>query len=200
MAKRRRQPPERIAYSERSTLLWPDPMTGPFWIGLYWAPVDGRNECVGVTIFRGAWLDTSTDSPELELLPGEALQPLHSTDLRIPLNRLAREHHEWATDLDGEAGEIARHIRGWTDNLPTVAGWPPDHLATVAQVYRAAWQANQHPTKAVAEHFNVSKSAAAKWVGRCRAPGVRLLPPTERGRPKAVGPSPKPTKSRKAGS
>lgn len=201
MAKRRQDPPERVAYSERSTLLWPDPKTGPFWIGLYWASVDGRNECVGVTIFRGAWLDTSGDSPELELLPGEALQALKSTDLRIPLDRLAREHHDWAKDLDGEAGEIARHIRGWSGDLPTVAGWGPNHLADVAQVYREAWQHNQHPTKAVAEHFSVSKSAAAKWVARCRDPKVGLLPPTERGRPRAVAPPPPPkSKTRKAGS
>jgi len=50
-------------------------------------------------------------------------------------------------------------------------------------VYRQAHRLRQHPTKAVAEEWIVSKYTAAKWVAKCRELG--LLPPTQRGRPSA---------------
>lgn len=50
-------------------------------------------------------------------------------------------------------------------------GRPPaygdDHYRDVASVYRDH-AGGRSPTKAVAEHFNVSKAAAAKWVARAR--------------------------------
>lgn len=72
----------------------------------------------------------------------------------------------------------------------SAGGRPPTydatHFAQVAEVYIEAARAGQHPTAAVREHFTVSRSAAAKWVARCRDMG--LLPPTERGKPRAVDP------------
>ena len=50
-------------------------------------------------------------------------------------------------------------------------------LAEVAEIYA---RSTKHPTSAVAHHFGISQSAAAKRVARCRAAG--LLPPTIRGR------------------
>jgi transposase len=50
----------------------------------------------------------------------------------------------------------------------------------VAEVYRDALERGEAPTKAIQEKFPASKSAAAKWVAKCRALG--LLPPTTRGR------------------
>lgn len=58
-----------------------------------------------------------------------------------------------------------------------------DHYREVAQVYKAAVAAGDSPTKAVADHFTVSKSSAAKKVARARERD--FLPPTSRGR---VGP------------
>jgi len=46
-----------------------------------------------------------------------------------------------------------------------------DHLAEVAKVYRAAVEGNLPPTKAVAKHFTVSHSTAARWVGMARQAG-----------------------------
>lgn len=53
------------------------------------------------------------------------------------------------------------------------------HLREVAKVYRRALKDEGTPTKAVAEHFNVSHSTAARWVGTARTEGV--LGPAKRG-------------------
>ncbi|CAN5388826.1 hypothetical protein BH10ACT8_BH10ACT8_11320 [soil metagenome] len=50
----------------------------------------------------------------------------------------------------------------------------------VAEVYVAAWTAGDSPTRAVAEHFTISHSAAAKRVSRAREAG--FLPQTKQGR------------------
>ena len=56
-------------------------------------------------------------------------------------------------------------------------GW----LSEVAAVYRLAWEDGRPPTEAVADHFQITHSAAAKRVSRARQAG--FLPPTTRGRP-----------------
>jgi len=63
---------------------------------------------------------------------------------------------------------------------PRVSGLGPLHWQAVAEVYRDALERSEAPTKAVQEKFQASKSAAAKWVAKCRTLG--LLPPTTRGR------------------
>jgi hypothetical protein len=60
-----------------------------------------------------------------------------------------------------------------------------EHFSAVAAVYI---EAEVKPTQAVANHWKVSKSAAAKWIARCRELG--LLPKTTRGVMKAVTPEP----------
>lgn len=47
----------------------------------------------------------------------------------------------------------------------------PAHLRDVAQVYREAWRRGSAPTKAVSQHFGVSHSTAARWVGLAREAG-----------------------------
>ncbi len=54
------------------------------------------------------------------------------------------------------------------------------HYHEVAEVYAQALHAGQPPTKAVAEHFTIEKSSAAKQVARARQRG--FLPKTTRGR------------------
>ncbi len=53
-------------------------------------------------------------------------------------------------------------------------------------MYLRAAQLEGKPTKAVQEHFNVSKSLAAKWVSKCRNE-LGLIPPTTRGRSSGPG-------------
>ena len=54
-----------------------------------------------------------------------------------------------------------------------------DHLAEVAQIYKKAVDAGEHPTQAVAKAMNVSHSAASKYVGKARQEG--LLDKTRQG-------------------
>jgi hypothetical protein len=46
------------------------------------------------------------------------------------------------------------------------------HLADVANVYTKARENGQGPTRAVADHFDVPHSTAAKWVGHARTAGL----------------------------
>jgi len=46
------------------------------------------------------------------------------------------------------------------------------HLEDVAAVYREALENGAGPTRAVANHFDVSHSTAAKWVGKARRHGA----------------------------
>ncbi|WJD99733.1 hypothetical protein [Streptomyces antimycoticus] len=48
----------------------------------------------------------------------------------------------------------------------------PQHLEEVAHVYLDAASQGEPPTMAVAEHFGVAHSTAAKWVGKARASGM----------------------------
>jgi transposase len=54
----------------------------------------------------------------------------------------------------------------------------------VAEVYRDAWARGEPPTRGVADHFTISKSAAAKQVAKAREMG--LLPPTSRGKSSGI--------------
>lgn len=47
-----------------------------------------------------------------------------------------------------------------------------EHLESVAKVYTRAAMRGEPPTRAVASHFSVSHSTAAKWVGHARARGA----------------------------
>ncbi|WP_432135177.1 hypothetical protein [Streptomyces sp. bgisy154] len=50
-----------------------------------------------------------------------------------------------------------------------------DHLEEVAKIYNEAQENDEPPTRAVQNHFGVSHSTAAKWVGAARR--SNLLPP-----------------------
>lgn len=52
-----------------------------------------------------------------------------------------------------------------------------EHLEEVAKIYNHAQSEDEPPTRAVQNHFGVSHSTAAKWVGSARRTG--LLPPIE---------------------
>ena len=58
-------------------------------------------------------------------------------------------------------------------------GYPVEHFQEVADVYRNAHKSGSAPTKAVAEHFKIGDSAAAKQVARARELG--FLGATRRG-------------------
>lgn len=179
---------------ERARVMWPDRSRGPWLIDLRFAVVDERVECVGIELrsYRHddeAWL----------ALPraGEGNEPVRVAMLReIPLGSLIateklRAAHTLRSHLRHlRRDDLAAETAAWEKGAArTRGGRPPEDLSLeqVAQVYREAAVATNAPTRAVAEAFQLSRSAAAKRVARARAAG--LLPPTERGRARAGGPT-----------
>lgn len=182
--------------------LWPDQDRGPWQLGLYWAEVAGRIECVGMELRSvprvgeeeppgSRWRGTRHRPPDVpEVLTSMVLRDL-------PIGRIVQGTKQsqavfrrwWASrekerrrELVGraEAWEAGRHAGG-------PRGYGFQHFEEVAAIYRRALEApdpatgtgRAKPTAAVAEHFGVSKSAAAKWVARART--MDLLPPARRG-------------------
>ncbi len=182
------------APDDEPVLLWPDPRQGPWRIRLVWAPVRGRIECVGMEI-RGYRKTNEEWPPELPawdedppILQTSILRdmPLHSIvgDVRREMAEQGEGFRAWLAAqpefADPEAQEGFRQLAAFWHELPgSVSG-----LAEVARVYDEAWRAGKPPTKAVAEHFVISDSAAAKRVSRARKAG--LLPETTRGRPSGL--------------
>lgn len=165
--------------------MWPD-VGSPWRIAIRWEELHGRLEAVGFTI---------------EAAEGDV--PLTTSVLRrVPFATLVQDTHRRRMETVRMQAELPSHdVEGRSfGNLPArarkalpkyersaerrgrPAGYGPDHLSKVANLYSEAWLAGLHPTKAVAEEFSVSRSAAAKWVARARQAG--LLAPT---RPRTPG-------------
>ncbi len=85
-----------------------------------------------------------------------------------------------AIRFGGGMGDISEEVR---NVRPSRERGNEAHLREVAQVYLAA---EQHPTRAVQDHFaSPSYSTAAHWVAKARQRG--FLPPTTRGRSAGKG-------------
>lgn len=158
--------------------LYPDRDTGPYLLRLTFAVIDERPEVVGIEMW-GQEPPTADRHTQWEAVaaPDGPLR-ITSTAIRLPLDRLAAEAFE----------NLGIHVplepRPLAKGPSSEVGRPPeygdDHWRLVAGIYSAALRRGGHPTTTVAQHFKVSKSAAAKWVARCRA--MELLPPATKGR------------------
>jgi Family of unknown function (DUF6214) len=174
----------------QDALLWPDARTGPWLVTVTWANIGGREEPAGLEI-RGyreedAWprvLPARDKGPAV--LATTTLREIPFATIVADLRRQRAEQHAGFIDFlaagpeyQAEADQAAlRRLRA-AGPRPTAAV-----LAEVAEVYRQAWKDGQPPTRAVAAHFTISQSAAAKRVARARQAGY--LPPTSQGRPEA---------------
>ena len=175
---------------DQDALLWPDARRGPWVIVVTWAGIEGRLEPVGLEI-RGyregdAWprvLPTRDQDPAV--LATTTLRELPFATIVADLRRQRAAQHTDFIDFlaaqpeyQAEADQASlRRLRAAGTRRPTA--W----LAEVAEVYRQAWQDGRPPTRAVAAHFTISQSAAAKRVARARQAGY--LPLTTRGKPRA---------------
>lgn len=137
--------------------------------------------------------------------------PVTAVALRsVPLGRLVNEFLErlredpiqasqrlmagTADDFRDAANELkGRHTESEAEAIQQLASGPrrggrkghgDGHYAAVAEVYATAWADGVHPTKAVAEHWSIAKTTAAKWVFKARELG--FLEPTTKGRPGGV--------------
>jgi hypothetical protein len=99
----------------------------------------------------------------------ESLDPRHrvtaATMRAIPLARLLADALEAAERSGAALGIPRRRPRHG-----------PQHLDAVARCYIDAWRADERPTTAVAQRWNVNVTTAKRWVHRARIAG--LLPPT----------------------
>lgn len=155
--------------------LWRGPDGAEWVLGFDWETIEGRVECIGFHVRSGE---------------GES-RPVTASVLRsIPLGRIlgniAEKRVESLKDSvrrgpDKEAA--ARALPKYERSLP-ISGRRPTydrgHFVAVAKVYSHAYAEGAAPTKAVAQHFHVTPSAAAKWVARAR--GLGLLGPTQQRR------------------
>lgn len=184
-------------------VLWPDPDRGPWHVRVWWRPQHGAAVPVGIEIT--SWVDPHEDREFREAL-GRVL-PQADDDVEFPaigsqfmkslpvgqLFALTREALLEVIGLDAPPDGWDGHDFDTNQAIlreeyePAFRNGPrsgrdlgADHYRAVAQVYSDAARAGRPPTKAVAERFTLSTSAAAKQVARARARG--LLPPTTRGR------------------
>ncbi len=173
-------------------MLWPDEQRGPWLINVNWGEVGGRWECVHFEIrsYRTPGEEWAKALPDRREGTGAAV--LTATTWRqIPIGRVIEElrrrrideNTRWLRSVKRrgavpewmvKSGEEA--LAMWSAPLPKEGAG----LEQVAAVYRAAWREGRPPTQAVARHFQLSSSAAAKRVARARAAG--LLPATSQGR------------------
>lgn len=174
-----------------SEILWPDERTGPWGIRGNWVMLNGRPECVGLQIWRGA-AQGIQEPFSYRPIPGVGLERITASAVAaLPIGTIiarlranARRHedayNEAVKGLD--APELLTNF--FTEEREGRVGAPRryrlDHFIEVAEVYLAAWQSGDKPTQAVADHFGVTRTAAAKWVARCR--DVQLLSSAEHGR------------------
>lgn len=170
----------------------------------HFASVNGRAECVGIDVRS---FGSKKEGTPIDPRPPDTYRPISIALLRsLRATQLAdardaqRDLITYATGL-AKTGAKAR--RAAAKQLPLFSpaergGRPPkygpEHFADVANVYADAHELGRTPTRAVARHFDVSQTTAAKWVARARE--LDLLGPTSKGKAGGVDP-PAPRKGRK---
>lgn len=149
----------------RTTHFWPDPQFGPWTVTFNWQDVSGRAEVVGVTI-------DSARNPRGGKSPSWQPRPVTTAVLReLRIGQLMEEDRAGLVDLFPDDSPLYKAP-------PTMRPVTLARLKTAAKVYKKHIDTGK-PTRAVARHFTISDSAAAKQVARAREIG--LLPPTKKG-------------------
>ncbi len=200
-----------MAVAGETTILWPDPKYGPYVIRLEITELNGRLECTAFemqTLFR---LPMELSDKLMRGSTRAQRAPVTASALRsVPLGKLVNDFLErlrknpkrasrrlvsgTADDMLEAADELKnRYTDSEAKAIQQLASEPrrggrkghgDGHYADVAEVYATAWADGVHPTKAVAEHWSIAKTTAAKWVFRARELG--FLEPTTRGRPGGI--------------
>lgn len=124
-----------------------------------WKVIGGRAEPVLVSVF--------TD--------GET--PITADGIRaLPLGTILagmRTDYAWEANHPGIDGDPRQAVRVAAVKGPRSGQTLDDDVvAEVSEVYRRAWLIGRPVTEAVAEHFSISRSAAAKRIMRARATGL----------------------------
>lgn len=188
-------------------ILWPDRAEGPFEVRLLMQVLRGRKECVGIDIKPAPGIDPRPLlSSEVRKVP---MREMIDDERAAWLRRIGyvRDHWQEAAEWLAQGGKRPQGGRSLSRYIAGIEGLYSGELATgaadeinlgkssrrggrpklyddafyqrVAAVYRAALIAGEHPRLAVADAFQESPSAAAKWIRTCRDKGMLL--PTTRG-------------------
>jgi hypothetical protein len=171
-------------------LLWRDAHRVPWLIRVLWANVEGRLECAGFEIrsYREGAQEWPPGLPARDqgpaILTTTTLRELPFATIVADLRReKARVHRGFIDFLAAQPENQSEADQAALRRLRSAGTRRTAALADVAKVYRQAWQNGRPPTRAVAAHFKISQSAAAKRVSRARQAGY--LPFTTQGKPGA---------------
>lgn len=153
---------------------WQDP-TGRMWTyTLIFRLVKGRVECSRLLL----------EAPEGGSISAALLRGFPLGHAMEKSRRTNETTARWAAEaVPGRREEQLAQARLWHEaraGRSGPKGYGAEHFAEVATIYQREALLGTKPTLAVAEHFVVSKSAAAKWVARARVMG--LLPPARKGK------------------
>jgi hypothetical protein len=162
-------------------------------IDVRFALLDDRLTCVGLEIGPHLKEDQTFEQTNAGGEPIEDLRPLTAAEMRFPFRTIvdtAIEHAVMQRSIPAGV-PFAESSAAFGDDMTTLkrlqakhrpgpgrpALYGPDHYEQVADTYREHLAAGgRAPTKAVAERFSVSKSAAAKWVAKAREIGALAEP------------------------
>ncbi len=159
----------------RGMTWWPtDVDDAPYVVRVEWGEFDGRWEPKAIRI--------ATRLPEeTGPITGAVLRALPIGRIVATIRSRQKTLAQKTVDqLKADQVEVPEgYLEAWeTGKRPRLSR---EHYEDVAAVYRAAYQAGQYPTKAVAEKFSVSSSTAGSWVSRARNL-YDLLPDTPAGK------------------
>lgn len=184
--------------------LWPDPEHGPWYFRLFFWPLAGRPECVGLELRSFRWpsersytmdgegalsllIDREQDKVTPTPLTTETLRSLNVSGLIRSVKQQRAEFDAWIAGQASSASEAELHLSRadqWKGASKSKGGAPatitPAKLAEAAAVYLGALARGRPPTKAVKEHFSYSYSHAARLVVLARRAG--FLGPTRKGK------------------
>jgi hypothetical protein len=148
-------------------------LVGKQWrIETAWRELGGRLEPVAVTV--AGWPEVP-DSPVIadviRRLPIGSLQKLVRQEGAL-LRQRVELHPSRITG--GSFGPDFADLLDSADKLGGHRGvvTSPEEIEQVAAVYRRAWGRGEQVTKAVADHFHISKSTAGKRIMRARKAGL----------------------------
>ena len=156
---------------------WPDEDSGPLWVGLHCNERAGRTRFVGIELWTEApGAARRSLGPEAD--PSEDLLPwpptgIRTVDLRaLHLGPLLDRFREALRGADDPVmAQAAESLAVTSGGRPRA--YEPAHYGQVAGVYlKAVREGRGDPTKAVAERWSVSTSAASKWVAHARTDGL----------------------------
>ena len=155
---------------------WPDDKTGPWRIRVHIDHSTGVARLVGIDIRSFAGRDPDPADPP-RLKHGE-LREVTTSDLRaLSLPKVMAKAVKEAGKMYDQAAKTPRYAERleWLDErreryAQSARRYDLDHYRSVAAAYTEALSTGE-PTKAVAEQFKLTRSAAAKHVARCRELG-----------------------------